>query len=818
MCSTVRILALGPERRSRTQGLLWGLCLVFFLATPVGAATHEVTFYLVPEAEWQNGSPSPQSFLPEGTVLLYRPGDYEPELTLSANERHEIPSGTWYWIAESPGYVSVASGAINAPEAGPALRKNIVWPMVPACELNLGEANWEGVQRLDAVSLDRQALFPVTPQRRQRLWIPEGRYLTYSVGARGIQGISRIERCKTPETVEVKRPGAPPPDRQALVVSALFPEGAIDPIRETEAVVEALGKRANPARQGPDASFVAGQRITWFFLDLAAARPLNLAIRHPEIQSHTVPLEPLGGSVIEPAEIQLRNRADLELVVDYAPARPHKRQETLLYHCSHRPAPNLATFDPRSCSQLEVTLTLAPGVQSFTIPDLDVGWYVPETWIDDERIFGLANNYRIEVKAEDSGTFTSPILLLKEDHIFGHLLQDGEATEGEVRLEAPTPAFGPTRRFPTDEDLLYHLYYFGSLPERYGRNLLPEGLQDRDDEELRGLYFTYVLRACNLDGFCRLFHHRSTLSGSGRLDLELGGGRGLAVEVVDAETGDPVSGAWVSAAPTDPSEKRVAETLHFVNGEVRWQSGHTIEGYGTVSDQDGKALLLDQPPGRLRLAVRAEGYDPLRQEGLVATDGGTAVRVELEPDGRNSKGGPKIRTAEGQPLVGAAVLALTPSGGTDYRCSARTTSAGEIDLKPDCLTQSDRRFILLHEAISLQVLDVGTIRQGGEIQARSAPPFPLRIRIRDLTGQPLAEIPVAVRVDGIELGPNHMVAAMSQTGRSFPLASDADGIFVFPFATSSNHNLEVRIAGPGDREWTTVPVLHPQETFLLLMD
>ncbi|MCB1037463.1 MAG: hypothetical protein KDD47_26770, partial [Acidobacteria bacterium] len=133
-------------------------------------------------------------------MLLYRPGTYEPELILPANQPAELPSGTWHWLDQAPGFVSVVGGSLNAPREGPPLRKNIVWPVVPACELDLSEASWGGVERLDAVSLERQAVFPVAPQKRTSLWIPAGRFLAYTVGARGIQAVSAIRRCEVAQT------------------------------------------------------------------------------------------------------------------------------------------------------------------------------------------------------------------------------------------------------------------------------------------------------------------------------------------------------------------------------------------------------------------------------------------------------------------------------------------------------------------------------------------------------------------------------------------------------------------------------------------
>ncbi|MCB1037543.1 MAG: hypothetical protein KDD47_27170 [Acidobacteria bacterium] len=520
--------------------------------------------------------------------------------------------------------------------------------------------------------------------------------------------------------------------------------------------------------------------------------------------------------MVEPPDFQLRRRPSLELSVDYRPARPHHRQETRFFHCPRKVGQSLITFDPRPCEQLDLVLTLKPGLGTYEVPFLDEGWLVPETWIDDERFFGLANHYSLEIDEDSPDSLVSPVLLVKEDHIFGHLLLAGEAVAGEVRLEAPSPAFGPARRAPTDEELLYHLFYFGAPPDQFGRNLLPEELRDLEGEELRGLFYAYSLRACDLRESCRLFHHRSTLSGSGRLDLDLGSALSLDVRVVEAESGRPISGAWVRTAALEKTERKKAETLHFLDGEVVKQSGHTLEGYGTTTDSDGRSFLRDQPPGPLILVVHAEGFDELRRDGVVASAEATEVRVELQPEDRVPRGGPSFRDLGGKPLANAALLAISTTGELDYRCSARTSSLGEPDLKEGCLSDPQRRFLLLHADAALEILDTPSLVAAGFLVTRQAPAFPLRLRVENGAGEPLAGVAVELRIDGIELGPNHLVAAMTRTGYPFALATDGRGEIVFPFLSSQDHSVEAHAVGNLSTAWTPIPPLPAGEAFLLI--
>ncbi|NJL27326.1 MAG: hypothetical protein HC897_05255 [Thermoanaerobaculia bacterium] len=242
--------------------VLVGLILVLAMVT--AAHAHEISFQLVPERAWNEGRPASESFLPVGQIFLFRHGRDRPELVLEANTFGEVPPGDWYWIAEAPGYVSVVGGLLQLPREGESARKAIVWPVVPACELDLSAARWEGVTRLDAVSLDREATYPVLPSQRSRFSIPAGKFLFYTLDARGLAAITRPASCRSGEVIALHRPGPPALEKQDLMISARLPEGFTGKHEDLITVLRSSRARENQAIQQPTAMVWVADRATYF--------------------------------------------------------------------------------------------------------------------------------------------------------------------------------------------------------------------------------------------------------------------------------------------------------------------------------------------------------------------------------------------------------------------------------------------------------------------------------------------------------------------------------------------------------------------------
>ena len=290
------------------RGFLGWLALSALLA-PASWGQTEVTFHLVPEELWNGGLPSPADFLPSGKIFLYRAGSYVPELVAEANKPQVVTPGTWLWIAEAGDYVSAVSGKIHYPEGAERFDRNLIDPVVPACKIDLGEArDWRGVARLDAVSLDRRAVYPVIVEDRRRFLVPEGRFLAYTMDSRGVTAISRVASCRTGETVELSRPEPPAAEHQDLMVSVQMPEGMADEGEELSAVLTPFDSSSPPAPQPPTAALRTLYRATFFFLDASAREPLVLEIRHPEFLTHRQELSPLPGGVRELPDVVLKPR------------------------------------------------------------------------------------------------------------------------------------------------------------------------------------------------------------------------------------------------------------------------------------------------------------------------------------------------------------------------------------------------------------------------------------------------------------------------------------------------------------------------------
>ncbi|MCP4660779.1 MAG: hypothetical protein GY856_35705 [bacterium] len=142
----------------------WTLSLLTLLVPSVSGAdvpAKELVFHLVPLQYWGHPEGYREKSLPTGTVRLYKVGSHEPGLLAKVNEPVTIPQGQWTWIAEAPGFVSVAAGSVNVGEECRATGKPhpfYMW-VVPACSLLLDDSRgWSSIQRLDMVSLSYGAV------------------------------------------------------------------------------------------------------------------------------------------------------------------------------------------------------------------------------------------------------------------------------------------------------------------------------------------------------------------------------------------------------------------------------------------------------------------------------------------------------------------------------------------------------------------------------------------------------------------------------------------------------------------------------------
>jgi len=788
--------------------LIFCVALYLGITRSTEAVGQEVHFFLAPEADWANGEPPESALLETGSVYLYRSGDYRPSRILKAGSHRPIEPiepiepGTWHWIAEAPGYVSTEVGALSIRAGAEPFVKNIVWPVVPACTLRLGPAkDWQGVTRIDFVSLDRNAVYPLVPQDRTELQIPAGAYLLYTVTARGPGSISPVQRCEPREIRAVPRPEPPPPGRQHLMASATVPA--------TYSTTPLVGTLRNPSSTSilePTAVLRTGRRGTFFFLHVDAARGYQFALQHPDLLTAVAPVHPLDGSVRELPDRRLRPRLTLEIPIDYQPARAHQREELSLSFCGRGASRHLLELDLTTCKTVAPPKHLEPGLHSYRFDALDTGNYLVDAWIDDQRLVALGNQVMPLLTEDSPDPFLLETQTLKEFHIYGHLLKNGDSVAGEVRLEPRRHWDAPLRRFPTDEDQLYHIYYFAEHPDPFVRSRLPGSLARLPEEQLLGSFHGYTLIACDDKAFCRPFHRKSTLSGGGQLDIDLGSQQQILFSVIEAETGDPVPQALVTLG----QGQKKADTLHFANGESVWNAEATLERLEIATDAQGVARLRGVPAGPQRLVVIREGYRWYSGRLTVPTAGELTVTIPLERPKEidDPESGILLHHPGGDPVLGGALIALDLADKPLLLCSRGTGRQGRVPLPPACLNRPDLRFLLLAPSSRPTLFSAGELRHAARFEIAKTGGFPRTLQLIDGAGEPVADVPIQLRLGslgGLVLTPDILLAGTALSGVSLPFTTDRSGRLTVPFLPGTTPE-EPLVIDPTAGTVVTLPV------------
>ena len=732
------------------------LIAVLFCPFIVGAdSVHgatEITFRLVPEGHWTEGLRDINSWATaDGRVLLYQQGDVEPRLILDANRPVTVPAGSWLWTGEATGYVTVKPGQMAVPEEAPP--KTLVWPVVPACELKLAAPRrWQGVERLDVVSVSYGTVHPVEPQHRQQLWIPAGSFLSYSVSQSSLYAIGQLRSCQAGQVVLQGPPALPSRERQDVLVTLEQPRDLLPSSqREQEQPIIAS---LQPPRAGlggvsaPAVMVQQDQRTSVFFLDVPAGNELELRVQHPQLRTAKRPVSPLGGSARELPALQLRPRPTLTLPIDYRPLRPHQKAELQLVYCS-RGEPQTED-DEKNCERRDPQ-PLAAGLFEYTFEGLDDGFYTLDALIDEEFLQGLGTDFAFSLRPDDLTLEPAEVQVIREMEIYGHLLIDDKPVPGVAFLQAKVDLGNqPTLDFPTDDELLYHMYFFGRVPGAYERAWLPEEVRERDPEELRGFSMRsrYHLGACAEDGTCRVFNIHSQLAGEGRMDLDLGTDLGLEVEVRDAASDQLVPGAWVLT-------EEHGDALLFVDHKTRWVEPRGAELLAIKTGADGIARVRNMKFGEQALAVKKPGYQNFFRMIRMPLPG-NRIAVKLKPE--DESGGVELRFPDGTPLASAFLLRMGEDGQQDRRCSKATDGEGRARLQAAACLQGGS-VVVLHADARLTVLAAEDLARVPQLTIERAPSIPLRLRAVDSDGLPLARASVALRLGGVEIGPNELLAS-----------------------------------------------------------
>lgn len=745
------------------RGAILATVLQSVAPAPVGAMGLELRFRLVPEAAWNDGAYAASAVLAESRVELYRSGRVESELVAIDGASVTLPEGRWRWLGEGPGWVTVATGEVEvaaAPE-GALEAHALAWPVVPACQIAApDESIWRGVERIDYVSLDRHAVYPMARSQSRARFIPAGRYLAYSVGAGNLRSFSRVHACRPDLEMPFPALSVPVGRSRALVLHVELPDPAL-PIEPFFAWVESALPEPTLERVKPLGAVSAAGRLTYFFADLPAEGPLRARLTHPELRGRAVDLRGGPGGVEEARIDGLLPRVTWEIDLDFQPRRVHPAAQIELWRCRPPVQDLLASLDPRRCRPTgHATALLNEGRATYRFEALDGGWYVPVARIGRESIPGLGEDYSLVVDAGTEPVVRSPPLELRELEIYGHLLREREAVPGVVRLRDfyHGAAIG---EFPTDVELFYRIHYFGDV----------QGKRLDGSPAPRGLRFRAQLEACDEEGFCRTFHPQTKLIGEGRMDLDLGPATELVVRVVDADSGEPVAGATVGWSLGG----RPMGVLEFEQGESRWNRSDFIEAIIARSDAGGEVRWRGLPVGEILLSVSAEGFERAQARFQVERERPAERELALR---RRREEGLEVLGPSGQPVAGAYVWRIDEAGRRLPGCEGLTSAAGRVRLAPACepLTQVGAA----HPTLGLQRAYVA----GGGVEGSvtlGLPSMSARV-IRFLwdDDRPAGGQPVALDLGGLRLGVDDLLRIQSRSGAIAEVQSGPDGRFQIP--------------------------------------
>jgi hypothetical protein len=733
--------------------------------------------------------------LPSGLVYLYREGSYEPEIVAQANVPQYIPPGTWFYIAEADRYVSAKSGALVIPEGEPRQARAMVTPVVPACRLHLSEdVRWRGLERLDVVSIDAQAVYPVIPSKRPQLAVPAGRFLAYGVRGGALTGISAVQSCLAGAAAKLEPPSAPAPDRQSLLVrfesaAELSAERREGLVAELVSTVAAEGRAvATPAAVLWYERFGAA-----FFIDVPAVEDLDVTISAAALRTSVTRVPTLGGSAREVDVGRLAARRGLELSLLYLPARPHRAARVELQRCGRDRAVDMAMTLRARCGEPLAVLDLVPGVASYQFSSLDDGQYLISARVDDEDVAGLGADLMPYLDPENNDGLTLAPVRLEEMQISGRLRRGGEDLAGEVRILPWGGATGVAREFATREDGEFTIYYFGQLPAPGQVELFSEELRGRAPGELLGYYCCYQVSACEHERACETFNVHSVFTGSGRWDVELSDGQPIDIQVFEAGSGRPVAGASV-LVPGGPA-------FHYYDGGIHWVDPDGVEGESLLTDSQGSVRWLPHTARPQTIVAFKDGYEDASVRVEPPTpDAPRPARLELRR--RGYSGGVQFLLPGGVHPAGARLIAYDDDGARDRACAVELDGEGRAPVPaPGC--SKERSFLFLHPAAAMQVLAASAWATATEFEVAPRPRAPIRIRLRDRAGNKVTPAAVQLRLGSVVVTPNDLTAVGDGAPR---LIVDENGELVLSgLDPDGGESIEVAPWGTaGEADWTPI--------------
>ncbi len=700
-----------------------------------------------------------------GSVYLRSVADSTVTRQAPLGSEVELPAGEWEWQAEAGELVTVGWNVVSAgpPGSAPVRAKATA---VPGCRVELvAEPRLKALRRLEVVAIEEATIYRLELPERTSFTVPQGRFFVAGFGPQSLLGLSGPHHCRAGEPLSLPAPSAPKAQDHALLLHLeLPPERAKLKLADLVAVVRPSSPRERLTPAIPTALVWMGPHGAALFPKLPAASELEWVMRHPQLRTLSQAFPALGGGATAPEALRLRRRPTLTLPIDYRPLRPHRLQRLRGYYCGSRDQRQDLYIRPESCQSLPLDGVLKPGLHSYSFPDLDDGQYVFHAEIDDETVQDLGSSYQPYLAPADVAFAEPDPLPLRELHLWGSILKDGAPVPGEVRL-VPVTYPGPTRVFPTDDELLYHWYYFGYLP--FFNSLikdLPGAAHSRSAEELRGLYGTHALSACAENGPCRAFAQGFTVAGGGRLDLDLGEGGEVAVRVTDQETGAPLAGAWVESPATGWED-----TFHFFEGKTVLHARRAGGPSPVHTDDQGRSVLrLPAGPGEVG-AVKLPDYKPKLRKIEVPREERVEVELALERQGERDEL-PRFVLPDGTPLGRAFLQVFDEHGQRRPGCHGSTLPDGRARFSKDCLAGGT--VAVLHPRAAVTFVAGDEMVAGDQSVVEPAPRVPLMLRLVDGRGRALPGAAVELRYGAITLDPRDFAVAQAVSGE--PMISPAD--------------------------------------------
>jgi hypothetical protein len=225
------------------------------------------------------------------------------------------------------------------------------------------------------------------------------------------------------------------------------------------------------------------------------------------------------------------------------------------------------------------------------------------------------------------------------------------------------------------------------------------------------------------------------ISGDLELDITIPRNR-YVVQVADAETGEPVSGATVAYQSRWKNPE--------ATGDLRTRAAGTTGR--TESDGEGRAILPPLREGEVSFYVDAAGYRHWRLEKVSVFEGDHEQVIHAPLEREEAPRGLTIRLPDGQPAVGARVVALTEGLPT---WSGTTDREGRVSLP----STADGTILAVHHPSAGMIVRRWSPALEPEVAWELSPmAAPLTVRVRHADGTPARQASIVVWVDGVRFG------------------------------------------------------------------